>query len=306
MSKRVGAIGVLVLLLLTAGVWNLNADSNGASERTETDQTVIAAARLPTARAHRAEEESAAGSDAIQAPDVRGIVVDPSGDAVAGVAVIDSKDTQKYFRVMRWLEPQQLDRAVARTDIDGRFLVADLGVARSLIFVKAGYAPIGFDSAPGMRVVLHPAQTITALVRDTSGRPIAGACVAASGAGLNQRVFTGAAGRVTFDTVPVAAGVRLSGNGLGYFPDMPAQVAPEMTFTLKRMGLIIDTVDAETGEPVAGAHAVFSKHAKPAQLSTAVDPGAIPGFFREQPGQLYRPLYPEPSADGVVLDALQS
>ena len=300
MSRKVGAIVVLVLLLLAGGVWRLSATSGARSPRT--DAAAVGQARVQPAPEPVVETSRAAAPAPRAEPELTGIVVDRAGGPIAGVAVIECEHDQGFFQRMRWFEPQEPGRTLARTDADGRFDLKSLQGAKSLIFLKAGYAPAIHDVAPALRVVLALAQTIVAIVRDRSGRVISGACVTASGAGLNQRVFTDDEGRVTFDTVPLDERIRLSANGLGYFPDMPAGVAPEMEFTLKRMGLLIDVVDAETGTPVEEARAVFSKHAEPPQLNVPVDPGLLPRFFREQPGHIYCPLYPETKQDGVVVD----
>lgn len=232
----------------------------------------------------------------------RGHVRDERGRPVAGARVF-----LRRFELVggrRNQPPLRLDVAPAAvTGEDGAFALAprppDL---LSILAVADGYAAAeqtGLDDDDAKNqdlvVVLARGRGLTGVVRDTEGRPIAGARVSLGWSPVEGRTTpvgqvkeTDGAGRYAFATLPTSWSLALV-TAAGYATPLGFQDASgwgdTRDFTLRRGALIVDVSDTETGRPIAEARGLLVAGSpeerwgllEPSPWEASVAPVAPPG-----------------------------
>jgi carboxypeptidase family protein len=146
---------------------------------------------------------------------IRGRVVDPGGDPVAG-AMVGRMGVQPVPRALAGQAPG--DKAVsvfdqgALTDVDGRFEFAATSSPLSIHAVCEGYAPSALvevsaasdETVEGLVLSLRTTCRVEGRVLDCEGRPLPGAFVYAEADGATGSAETDARGEFVIDGLPSA------------------------------------------------------------------------------------------------------
>lgn len=238
------------------------------------------------------------------APWASGVIVDEHNAPVEGARVL--------ARTWRLVSGKRLEGflslgapVLARSGSDGRFeiehapekLVALAFVADGLTITERA----GLSTEPGSRhelaIKLTVGRRLIGTVRDTEGRPIFGARISLTGAprddptSPSQSVFTDREGNYEFSSLPTPLDRGLVA-ALGYEPSTGFEDASgwgeRHDIILRRAAILVDVVDAESGEPIPAARGTLWRAAEPANRWGCLEPWKhrTDADFPEIPGRL--------------------
>lgn len=309
LMKNKVAVVVAVLLAVTATLVGLErASTQEPGQRRE-----VRGALPEAGRARGAPDVGNGDTGARDTPDstratagafISGRVVDASGAPVsdAEIHVTQYLKTANGTRVRSspFFYPDEVGPACL-TDGAGAFAVGE-PVERldSVYVVKPGYAAVRVSFRrsvrTGLRIVLKEGARATGVVRDTEGRPLAGARVVFMVKLVVLAVHADAAGRYAFDTLPSPPWRRLAGApGYESFSDpLTPGTRDAGDFRLRRSTVIVEPRDVRTGMPVEKARGVLVR-AGSGELLASIGPTVGPGVddVRYPRGRLYASRLPE-------------
>jgi hypothetical protein len=229
--------------------------------------------------------------------DIRGRVLDSAGGAVERAEVsarpdpveVDDQDGEDPLPDFLVHDPSA--RRSTLSGADGHFLLAHLAPGAYVIWVEAaGHLGAGRSSVQvedgelvgPLDFVLDGAATLAVRVRDSAGRPLAGAKVSAGAAGQPPEP-TDADGRARLCTLsPGPATVHAWLDGYEAQTAQTVAPGPELVLVLKRLARIRGALRGPAGCPLAEIVVIVTS-LEAQQSSTPLDPFPLPSG--EDPGQ---------------------
>lgn len=325
MKAKLAIAAAALLLAVGGGVALLQSRPHARRDDATRDERpeAASAAALDSAGRRAGDAERAAATDSAErAPDpaalpfAAGLVVDGAGAPIEGVRVLAArmKERRSGRAIGRYEAPisfaygEEERDTIARSDAGGRFAVPAAGRGGgegsdgdgpivALRFAKEGFGLVEFSDFAAeraanqeLRILLTPSHRVRGVVRESDGRPLAGASISVSpvppaAPASNdsspsaprqppKRVARHLPGAPEYSTLAIGVQSAISGPdgrfdlfcapagafqatafARGFTPATVAadEVPDPWELVLVRTDLVIDVVDADTQEPVAGA-----------------------------------------------------